>query len=97
MEASSTLYAMAVKPRERKSRSAHSFITCPRAGNFFVPKIPKAATSSIKFTYRQSVILRLLSLCYETTANYSGYQLRQHLVIESGTYTVLSYWSAWLR
>ena len=58
MAASSTSCATAVKPLERRSRCAHSFIICQRAANFFVPKIPKAATSSIRFICRPSVILK---------------------------------------
>jgi DNA mismatch repair enzyme (predicted ATPase) len=35
------------------------FYNLPRAGNFFVRRIPKAATSNIRFICKRSVILRL--------------------------------------
>src|SRR4029453_6565391 len=97
MAARSTSCATAAKRRELKSRCARFFITCPHAENFFALKILKAVTSNIKFICRQSVILKSVFLCYETTVCYFSYRRRRHWAIESETYMVSSYWSGLLR
>jgi len=45
----------------RKSKYDRFFITCQRAGNFFVRRILKAVTSNTRFICKRSVILRLAS------------------------------------